>query len=673
MKYSIRGFLLFLAVIMLDSCSPEVKTETASNNIRTYLIRAASEITDQSLSEAETLPLWKEMLPSRRKEFAEMMGISDLPGEGQRSPLHVKVTGTLQMDGYRIEKLYYESLPGLYVAANLYIPDNIKEPRPAILYVCGHSPTQKGHYQAHPRKFAQLGFVCLIIETIQYGEVCGDHWGCYAKGWFNWYSRGYNPGAVELWNGVRGLDLLVSRPEVDPGKLGVTGISGGGAQSWYIGAFDERVRAVAPVCGASTLKTQVTARTIDGHCDCMMPVNSCLWDFTDIGALIAPRPLLIGQADRDGLNQIESVRELYTRIGKIYTLYGAADKIGLVESPGGHSYHRISRESIFAFFLQHLMGKNMTAEEAGDIDESEDSQISDEDLRVYIDGPPSDDRTTTIQDSFITLQRAPEISSVSDLNLFRDTVRNYLLARTFMAFPRSRPAFGKILEFRTLDNGKFGEDIYSFDAETGWRLKVDFHWEHPADSLSPLVLVLRNMDEERWASENFSYSVAESRNVAYFEARGVGEAGWAPGLQWHVRRASAWTGRTIASMQVYDVLRCLEFCRTIPGVDPARISIAARDEMGVVALYAALLDGKCQSVILKNPPATQDQPGSPDGRGPALEMLNCLRITDIYEIPALITPTRLYVVGNIPPSFQWSENVLEKLGLEPFTLLASGE
>ncbi len=105
------------------------------------------------------------------------------------------------------------------------IPDNIKEPRAAILYVCGHSPSQKVRYQAHPRKFAQMGFVCLVIETIQFGEVRGDHWGCYAKGWFNWYSRGYNPAGVELWNAIRGIDLLTTRPEVDPQKLGVTGIS----------------------------------------------------------------------------------------------------------------------------------------------------------------------------------------------------------------------------------------------------------------------------------------------------------------------------------------------------------------------------------------------------------------------------------------------------------------
>jgi len=193
-------------------------------------------------------------------------------------------------------------------------------------------------------------WICLPYHrNHSVGEVRGEHWGCYANGWFNWYSRGYNPAGVELWNAIRGLDLLSSRPEVDHEKLGVTGISGGGSQSWYIAAADPRVKAVAPVCGASTLKAQITTRTVDGHCDCMMPINTYGQDFTDIGALIAPRPLLICQADRDGLNKIESVRELYKRIGVMYKLYNASGNIGLVETPGGHSYHMISRKLFFHF------------------------------------------------------------------------------------------------------------------------------------------------------------------------------------------------------------------------------------------------------------------------------------------------------------------------------------
>ena len=103
----------------------------------------------------------------------------------------------------------------MYVAANLYIPNQIDRPAPAILYVCGHAHSQKHHYQAHARSFAENGFVCLIIETIQRGEVKGEHLGAESLGWFHWYSKGYNPGGVEVWNGIRAIDLLCQMPEVD--------------------------------------------------------------------------------------------------------------------------------------------------------------------------------------------------------------------------------------------------------------------------------------------------------------------------------------------------------------------------------------------------------------------------------------------------------------------------
>jgi dienelactone hydrolase len=659
MKYTISFITAVIFTALFTGCSGPQPKSSETNNIRSYLIRKATEITDNSLSDLNSLNDWKNIRNKRFNEFFEMMG---LPPKDYRPPLNVKITGTIKEKGFHIEKLYYESLPGLFVRANLYIPDNNKNPMPAILYVCGHSPTQKTHYQAHPRKFAQLGFVCLIIETIQWGEVRGEHWGCYAKGWFNWYSRGYNPAGVELWNGIRGLDLLSSLPEVDPEKLGVTGISGGGSQSWYIAAADSRIKAVAPVCGASTLKAQITTRTIDGHCDCMMPINTYGQDFADIGALIAPRPLLICQADRDGLNAVESVRELYHRTQKAYKLYNAMDKISMIETPGGHSYHKLSREGIFSFFIKHLMGKEVSPEEAGDIDESEKSMLSEEELKVYKDGPPENDLTTTIQDSFIKLPEKPVISNENELSAFRDSVKSFLKTKTFGAFPLKKCLLDPVLEFRTLDGGKYGEDKYSFVSEEGWRLKVDIHWAHKPDSINPILIVLRNSDEPRWESEGFADKISGDQNVAFLEVRGVGEAGWAPELQWHVRRASAWTGRTIASMQVYDLMRCLDFCRTLSGVDPGKISIAARNDMGVVALYAALMDGNCASLILKNPPETQDMGSSPDGKGPATEMLNCLRITDVYQLPALLTPTTVTFEGAIPPAFSWSGDILEKLG-----------
>ena len=661
-KKALLMLCLFAGGITLYNCAPsnrsatENQTPVSHNNIRNYLCEVAAEITDNSLVNITSVANWERERPQRLDEFYEMMGIQDYVGK-ERTSLNVKKVGTIQCDGYRIEKMYYESLPGLYVPAHLYIPDGADKPLPAILYVNGHSPTQNVEYQSYPAKFAKLGFVCLIIETIQFGEVRGDHWGCYARGWFHWYSRGYNPGGVELWNGMRGLDLLASRPEVDAERMGVTGISGGGSQSWYIAAADTRIKAVAPVCGASTLRAHIGQRTVDGHCDCMMPTNTYQIDFQNLGALIAPRPLLIGQSDRDEMNTIESAHELYADISKMYQLYGKPDHISLVETPGGHSYHQISREAIHSFFLKHLMGKEVSPSEAGDIDLSEKSKLSETELKVYIEGAPADDRTITIQDSFVKLANEPVITDEKSLIAHRDSVKRFLQKKTFGHFPEVAVPLDSRMEIRSLDGRDRGWDIYSFVPEKGWRLNVDFHWK-TNDPKKPLMIVLKNYDERRWSPENFASEIKTDWNIAYFEVRGVGETGWDPALQWHIRRAAAWTGRTIASMQVYDLLRCIEFCRTLPQVDPDQIGIAAKDEMTVVALYAALMDGKCGQVVLKNPVATQDVESRTDGRGAAIEMLNCLRITDVNRLPALLYPAKISYLGTIPESYEWSKKIV---------------
>jgi cephalosporin-C deacetylase-like acetyl esterase len=626
------------------------------NNIRTYLSQSAKDITKNSLKEIQTIDDWNQVKVLRYQQLAEMLSLTDVPLDQERKAPPVKIIDTIQDDGFKIVKLYYESLPQLYVPANLYIPDNLEAPAPAVLYVCGHSRTQKAHYQTHPRKWAQLGFVCLIIETIQWGEVLGDHWVCYARGWFHCYSRGYNPGGVEVWNGIRGIDLLCARDDVDASKIGVTGISGGGSQSFYLGAIDKRIKATAPVCGGCTLEAQIGQHVLDGHCDCMMPINTYQIDFHDIGALIAPRPLLIGQADRDGLNPIESVREMSETIRSIYKLHNKENLYTFVETPGPHSYHEKSRTQIFSFFIKHLMGKTVSPDEVGDIDETPETLHSVDKLKVYVHGAPADDRTKTIQDSFQNMAVPPTITSQNDWAEYKQSVVTFLQEKTFGAFPNSPCDLDIHKEYRANDGS--GRVRYSFIPEKGYRLKIDCQWKDTQSEKKPVLLVLRSPNENRWDSAGFSNGLHQDWNRAYFEARGIGETSWGPELQWHIRRAAAWTGRTIASMRVYDVLRCIEALREIPSVDPDQIAIAARDEMSVVAMYAALLDRRLHTVIVQNPPETQNTASAEDGRGEVIEMLNCLRITDLPQLAGILYPTKVRLIGKYSDTYQWAVNTL---------------
>ena len=656
--------LCILIFVFSQSALPQSNLEKnqATSSILNYLKRISSDITHHSLDDFQTLDDLLGSKESRYNEFAEMMSLMDVPLKSERSPLNIVYVDTLYKDGYRIEKLYYESLPGLHVIANLYVPDSIDVPVPAILYTCGHAGTQKVYYQAHPRKFAQLGFVCLIIETIQHGEITGHHYGPYNNGWFNWYSRGYTPGGVEAWNGIRGLDLLWSRPEVDTTRLGVTGNSGGGAQSWYIPALDERVKASATSCATSTLENQVHTRSVNTQCDCMTPTNTYLIDFHNIGALIAPRPFMIVSNLEDLLYRIDGARQVHEYVREIYQLYGAEDSLYFVEGPGDHGYNEYTTPRIFQFFLKHLMDIEMTVDEIGDVNEADSVQLSEEELRVLVDGLPPGDITADIQDQFIELASIPSINSVSDLEQEKDDVKQGLLKKTFNAFPDDDPPFDSTIVIERSDGILPDTTTIIFYPEPEWPLKMIIHWRNSREDAHPVMMTLRNPLADTTIIEDMMNQLDSHWSIAYFDARGIGNTIWSKTLSWYVRRASAWTGRTVASMRVYDVLRGLQLLKSTDGVDTENIGIAAMGEMCATGLYAALLDDQVAAMVLNTPPATQDAPSRKDGMGESIEMLNCLRITDIAQVAGYLYPAEIVMVDSMPDTYAWTMDLYARLG-----------
>src|SRR2546422_6331917 len=272
--------------------------ESPDGRILAFLERESREIASKFLAGMETREKWQGQAGERRRQYLEMLGLWPLP---EKTPLNPKVTGTHERDGFRVENLHFQSRPGLYVTANLYLPAEVKEKLPAVLYVCGHSGRgrdgNKTAFQHHGMWFATHGFVCLITDTLQLGEVPGIHHGTYNYGRWWWPARGYTPAGVECWNGIRAIDYLQSRPEVDAERIAITGISGGGMASFWVAAADERVKAAVPVSGLSDLETYVVDRVVNGHCDCMFLVNTFKWPTEGIAAMIAPRPLLFANSD----------------------------------------------------------------------------------------------------------------------------------------------------------------------------------------------------------------------------------------------------------------------------------------------------------------------------------------------------------------------------------------
>ncbi|HEY1858731.1 MAG TPA: hypothetical protein VGG61_00140, partial [Gemmataceae bacterium] len=214
------ALLVIFAAAALSADKPESDGDAMINK---YLANLTKEVSGRFMDGAKTRDEWEKKLPRLRREYLDMLGLDPLP---EKTPLKATVTGTLEREGVVIEKLHYQSRPGLYVTANLYRPKDPKGKLPAILYVCGHSGKgrdgNKTAFQDHGLWFANNGYVCLVVDTLQLGEIPGIHHGTYGvtekkpletRMW--WQALGYTPAGVECWNGIRGIDYLISRTDVD--------------------------------------------------------------------------------------------------------------------------------------------------------------------------------------------------------------------------------------------------------------------------------------------------------------------------------------------------------------------------------------------------------------------------------------------------------------------------
>ncbi len=382
------------------------------------LVRTA----EQSLAkEVPDKAAWLANKDRYRRELKEMLGLDPEPPRGDLKPV---VTGTVQGDGFVVEKLHFQSLPGLYVTANFYRPAVVSGKLPTILYVSGHGPTyapdgtscgNKASYQHHGIWFARHGYTCLILDTVQWGEILGEHHGTYRLNRWWWVSRGYTPAGVETWAGIRALDYLATRPEVDMEKIGVTGRSGGGAYSWFITAVDDRIAVSAPTAGITTLRDHVINGVIEGHCDCMYFVNLYGWDFDKLAALSAPRPLLISNTDKDNIFPLGGVIRVHESTRRIYEMLDAGKNLGLQIAEGPHKDTQPLNIGAFHWFERFLKGKDLM----DTIAEPAVKVFKPEELRVFTE-IPKDEINTRIDETFVPVANPPVPQTKEEWEKMRD-------------------------------------------------------------------------------------------------------------------------------------------------------------------------------------------------------------------------------------------------------------
>jgi dienelactone hydrolase len=405
-------------IFLLALCFADQPSAADSQKWQAFFEKEVTDLEGRFAKEVQTKADWETKRTQYRQELKEMLGLDPEPA---RSDLKPVITGQLEAHGIVVENLHFQAMPGLYVTANFYRPAQVAEVTqklPTILYLCGHggmmgkdgrSNGNKAHYQHHGIWFAQHGYTCLVIDTVQWGEFLGEHWGTYRLNRWWWLARGYTPAGLEAWSGIRALDYLATRPEVDMEKIGCTGRSGGGAYTWYVTALDNRVEVTCPTAGITTLRDHVLGNCIEGHCDCMFMNNFHRWDFDKLAALSAPRPLLISNTDKDDIFPLGGVMRIYNGTRRLYALLGKEKSIGLQLAEGPHKDTQPLNMGAFHWFDRFLKGTDPMAV----IKEPAMALFKPDQLRVFKD-LPKDEINTRIDESFVPAFKTPPVPETKE-------------------------------------------------------------------------------------------------------------------------------------------------------------------------------------------------------------------------------------------------------------------
>lgn len=644
-----RGILLALCIYAwfcadIGIAAPNTNAYTAM--IHAYLKQEALRMDAQFLSGITNKAQWEARRGELHQQYLEMLGLWPLP---ERTPLQAQVTGVIEREeGYRVEKVHFQSRPKLYVTGNLYLPKDARPGAklPTVLYVCGHSGRgrdgNKTAFQHHGAWFATHGYAALLIDTLQLGEIAAIHHGTYRYNRWWWQARGYTPAAVECWNGIRAIDYLQSRPEVDPDRIAVTGISGGGAATFWIAAADERVKVAVPVSGMSDLEDYVGDTVVNGHCDCMFLINTFQWPWTHIGALVAPRPMLFENSGHDTIFPMNGNDRIRARFEQLYGFYtNRTDRLfDIGVTPGGHEDNPELRLMAYRWINRFLKGTNAP------VTEPELTKIEASQLRAFPDELPADELNTKIDEHFVPLANNPLPSTGSAFTKWQKGKIAELQRIVFRSLPE-KPA--TTTEWK-LERSKRSSG--TLQSEPGITVPWTYFPPQKSSRGQPLWLVVLGEDETLDARPEWLIKAVGDVPTLLLSPRNSGSTRWHDPAPYYVQRSLALLGRTVDSGRLTDA-KALATHVLDSRRSAGPLNIIGRGQAGVIAAYAAMLEPRISETVVIDPPASHHI-------GPIF--LNVLRVSDAPDSLGLLAPRPLTLYTTNTSAFARTTVLYETAG-----------
>jgi cephalosporin-C deacetylase-like acetyl esterase len=554
----------------------------------------------------------------QRRRFVRERILHAIGGLPERTPLEARIVGTLERDGYRVEKVIFESQPKFYVTANLYLPTSGHPPYPAVLYPLGHELGGKSNstWQQMLATLARRGYVALTWDPLGQGErvqlysadlrdsLLGSSTTEHTVLGIQCLLIGQHIARYTIWDGIRALDYLLSRKEVNPERVAITGNSGGGTHSAYIAALDDRIHVAAPSCFITswhwmlkTLGPQDAEQTFPGWLSDRL-------DYPDFIYAAAPKNYFILSAIRDFF-PIDGARETFQEAAHTYSALPGSSTVEMFEADDGHGYSHPRRMAAYDWLSRQLRGTEDKAEEVPVEPESAEALFCTSTGQVV---------TSLGGETVFTLNRSqanrlqksrPPLADVADFESFRQRVRQAAVQRSGYQ-PVSGPV--PVRYYGTIQRDGYHIEKLIYESEPKILVPSLLYVPNAGRTRKPVALLVDGGGKSA-TTITAAQLVATGVAVLSLDLRGIGETRITPDLNdtesyryfgdYEDAMTAILMNRTLAGMRALDIVRGIDMLSARPDVDASKFCAIGRNGAAVPLLYAALFDTRIGALSLE--------------------------------------------------------------------------
>ena len=559
---------------------------------------------DKQIARLRTKSDWQKRQQFVKDKLKEIIG--PFP---KKEALNPEITGIIHKEGYRVEKVIYESVPGFYETGCLYIPDNLKGKAPAILNVFGHDQAsfREEYYQVIITNLVKKGMIVFAIDPLGQGEHV-QYYDPEIKFSAIGYSvieheymgnvsflSGVSPAKYFIWDGIRAIDYLLTRKEVDPERLGATGFSGGGTVSAYLGAFDERLKVVVPCSWPLTFQTQLETKGIQDAENTLIHGLTNGITFEDLIEVRSPKPTLMAFTTRDENMAFQGARDALWEAKKVYTAFGRENNLQLVEDDAKHALTPKIRLAIYAFFQKHFNIPGNPAEEKTDLPTVKELTVT----------PTGQVATSKGGKMIFDLNKTESEKLIKNLEQSRKNMVSHLKKVKIEAKQISGYMIPSTDKDGPFINGRYQRSGYTvqLDAIAGEseEYAIPILLFKPDDNLKrPAIIYLHSKGKITDAEPGGEIEklVKNGYIVAAADVLGVGEIkntatrGDAEGY------TAVLIGRSMVGIQAGDIVRVVNYLKRQSNVDPLKIGAIAYNEMCLPLVHAAAFESSINNITL---------------------------------------------------------------------------